>query len=73
MAGLFSATDTAVDPDYREDRKGIKRMKKKRKTAPPKTKKKTTSDDMPGDGMAKQGARAIEGAINQRKAILDNL
>jgi len=72
MAGLFSATDTAVDPDYREDRKGIKRMKKKRKTAPPKSKK-TTSDDMPGDGMAKQGARAIEGAINQRKAILDNL
>lgn len=36
-------------------------------------KKKTTSKDMPGSGMAKGAAKAIEKRRAQRKKILDNI
>lgn len=34
---------------------------------------KVTSDDMPGDGMAKRAAKALEERKRKRKEYLDNL
>lgn len=53
-------------------------MPKGEKVKEPKAEKvkhnrKVTSEDVPGDGMAKKAAKAIEANCKRRKELLDNL
>lgn len=50
-------------PNYNNYSKDLGRKKKE-----PKAKKKTTSDDMPGNGLAKKAAVALE---NRKKMLRD--